>query len=299
MVGLADMIDNQYVIRLAASLAPKVNVVKSPTPKIWHARLGHLSYGGMQKLASVALGMELKGPLPSEICGGCMVGRQQRQPSRELPNRRATEFLEFVHSDLGGPLPSTQLGQTFYISFYDNSTGCYYIEGMRHKSQAFEKFVKFVTWAQNQSGNKLKRYHIDFGGEFNNKFFKTCCEKNGVQWKPSAPYSLEQNGKAKRLNYTLMSLVCSIFLTMKLSKSLWLETLITVAYFKNRSPSIDGITPFEHFKGEKPNLRHLKIVGSCVWVHIPKEKRRKLDERSWQEIFVGYEGKNQYQIYNP
>lgn len=101
----------------------------------------------MQKLASVALGMELKGPLPSEICGGCMVGRQQRQPSRKPPNRRATEFLEFVHSDLGGTLPATRLGQTFYISFYDDSTGCYYIEAMRHKSQDFEKFVKFVTWA--------------------------------------------------------------------------------------------------------------------------------------------------------
>ncbi len=228
-----------------------------------------------------------------------MVGRQQRQPSRESPSRRATEFLEFVHSDLGGTLPATRLGHTFYISFFDDSTGCYYIEGMRHKSQAFEKFVKFVTWAQNQSGNKLKRYRTDFGGEFDNELFKTWCEENGVQWEPSAPYSPEQNGKAERLNYTLMSSVRSILSTMKLPKSLWLEILKTVAYLKNRSPGIDGITPFEHLKGEKPNLRHLKIVGSRAWVHIPKEKRRKLDERSWQGIFVGYEGKNQYRIYNP
>ncbi len=33
-------------------------------------------------------------------------------------------------------------------------------------------------------------------------------------------------------------------------------------------------------------------------MHIPKEKRLKLGERSWQAIFVGYEGKNQYLIYN-
>ena len=74
--------------------------------------------------------------------------------------------------------------------------------------------------------------------------------------------------------------VRSIFSIMKLPKSLWLEILKTVAYLKNRSPGIDGITPFEHLKGEKPKLRHLKIVGSRAWVHIPKEKRRKLDERS-------------------
>ena len=86
---------------------------------------------------------------------------------------------------------------------------------------------------------------------------------------------------------------------MKPPKSLWLAILKTFASLKNRSLGIDGITPFEHLKGEKPNQRHLKIVGSSAWVHIAKEKRRKLDERSWQEIFVGYEGKNQYRIYNP
>lgn len=81
IVRLADIIDNQYVIRLAKPLDPKVNVVKNPTPEIWPAWLGHLSYGVMQKLASVALGMTLNGPIPTEICGGCKVSRQQRQPS--------------------------------------------------------------------------------------------------------------------------------------------------------------------------------------------------------------------------
>ncbi len=70
-----------------------------------------------------------------------MVGRQQRQPSWESPSWQATEFLEFVYSDLGGLVSAIPLRQIFYISFYDDSTGYYYIEGMRHKSQIFEKFV--------------------------------------------------------------------------------------------------------------------------------------------------------------
>lgn len=147
VVGLADMIDNQYVIRLANPLIPKVNIVKNPTNKIWHTRLGHLSYGAMQKLESVALGIALNGPIPAEICGGCMISRQQCQLSQKSPSRRAIEFLEFVHSDLGGQLPATRLEQRFYISFLNDWTGCYYIEGIRHKSQAFEKFIKFVIWA--------------------------------------------------------------------------------------------------------------------------------------------------------
>ncbi len=110
MVGLVDMIDNQYVICLARCLVRKVNVVKNLTPEIWHTRLGHLSYGAIQILVSVASGMELKGPISSEIRGGCMVGREQSQPFRKSPCRRETEFLEFVHNDLGWPIPVTRLG---------------------------------------------------------------------------------------------------------------------------------------------------------------------------------------------
>ncbi len=32
---------------------------------------------------------------------------------------------------------------------------------------------------------------------------------------------------------------------------------------------------------------------------IPKEKRKKLDKRSYQGIQVGYEGTNQYRVYDP
>ena len=78
LVGLADMIDNHYIIRLARSSILKVKVLKNPNPGIWHARLGHLSYRAIQILVSVASGMVLKSPIPSEICRGCMVGRKQR-----------------------------------------------------------------------------------------------------------------------------------------------------------------------------------------------------------------------------
>ncbi len=43
----------------------------------------------------------------------------------------------------------------------------------------------------------------------------------------------------------------------------------------------------------------MKAVGSRAWVHILKQKRSKLDLRSWQDIFIRYEGKNQYRVYNP
>ncbi len=141
----------------------------------------------MVQLASMALGIQLKDPLPEKICGGYMVGRQQRKPSRELMTY-ATKFLELLHCDFGRLLLSTKYGYIFYISFYDNATGNYYIKPLRHKSQVFDEFLKFITWVQTQSGNKLKRYRRDFGSEFDNQSFKKWCEENRVQWEPSVLY---------------------------------------------------------------------------------------------------------------
>lgn len=82
---------------------------------------------------------------------------------------------------------------------------------------------------------------------------------------------------------------------------MWGEVLKTAAYLSNRSPGPDELTPYEIVKGSKPNLSHLRVIGARAWVQVPKEKRTKLDERSWQGIFMGYEptSENQFRIYDP
>ncbi len=62
---------------------------------------------------------------------------------------RVTEFLEQIHSDLGGQLPPTRWREQYYISFYDNAIGTYHVKTVQHKSQVFEKFLEFISWAEN------------------------------------------------------------------------------------------------------------------------------------------------------
>lgn len=47
------------------------------------------------------------------------------------------------------------------------------------------------------------------------------------------------------------------------------------------------------------HLGHLRTFGCQLWVHMPKEKHKKLDNRSYEGIYIDYEGSNQYQVYNP
>ena len=54
------------------------------------------------------------------------------------------------------------------------------------------------------------------------------------------------------------------------------------------------------FIGKKPELSHLKLFGCPVVVHIPKEKRTKLDPSRKKGIFVGYyEVSKAFKIYIP
>jgi hypothetical protein len=69
-------------------------------------------------------------------------------------------------------------------------------------------------------------------------------------------------------------------------------------YIQNRIG--DKVSAHERYFGTKPNLRHLRVFGSIVYVHIPKEKRKKLDAKAEKCILVGYSDEQKgYKCYNP
>nr|GEY51045.1 retrovirus-related Pol polyprotein from transposon TNT 1-94 [Tanacetum cinerariifolium] len=62
-------------------------------------------------------------------------------------------------------------------------------------------------------------------------------------------------------------------------------------YLLNRCPSksLDSKTPQEAWNGLKPTVSHLRVFGSIAYVHVPSQRRLKLDDRSEKHVFVGYD----------
>ena len=78
------------------------------------------------------------------------------------------------------------------------------------------------------------------------------------------------------------------------------KAIRTAVYLQNQTSTNGGVSPHELYFGKKPNLAHLRVFGSVVYVHVPKEKWRKLDAKSGKCILVGYSNKqNGYKCYNP
>ena len=70
---------------------------------------------------------------------------------------------------------------------------------------------------------------------------------------------------------------------------LWVEAVRTNVYVQNHTPHrvLDNKTPKDDFLGEKPKFIHLRIFGFSMYIHIPKEKRTKLDPSRRKGIFIG------------
>ena len=79
------------------------------------------------------------------------------------------------------------------------------------------------------------------------------------------------------------------------------EAARTTLYVHNRTPHrvLDKRTPEEAFLGEKPKIIHLRIFGFPMYIHVPKEKRTKLDPSVKKGIFVGYDTSKAYILYFP
>ena len=61
-------------------------------------------------------------------------------------------------------------------------------------------------------------------------------------------------------------------------------------YLVNESPTAALIdkTPQEVWTSKKPSIKHIKVFGCDAYVHVPKEKSRKLDSKVKKCIFIGY-----------
>lgn len=76
-----------------------------------------------------------------------------------------------------------------------------------------------------------------------------------------------------------------------LDSKLWAEAVSTAVFVLNRTgtSTVKSKTPYELWYGKQAEFEHFRVFGSEVYVHIPKQKRQKLDAKSKKCIFVGYD----------
>ena len=266
-----------------------------PAVQLWHRRLGHLGATSLSKMVQHNMVEGLNMPLEQakafkdEVCEHCLQAKQTRTPF--LQSKSTCERpMQLVHMDLMGPLPVLSLGRKRYLAtFLDDYSKLSVVRPVASKAEVPGVVKEVLEMLQTQSGQKLQAVRTDNGTEYVNEELRSYFRDRGVVHQTTVPANPEQNGKAERLNRTILEKVRAMLHEAKLGKELWAEAANTANYLRNRSPTADGTkTPWELFFGKKPTVSNLRVFGSVAHVHVAKHQRDKLDARSFKGIMVGY-----------
>ena len=116
------------------------------------------------------------------------------------------------------------------------------------------------------------------------------------------PGSPQSNGKAERFNRTIMDKAMSMLHTTRLSNGFWEHAISMAMHIYNHTPihSLQWHTPHETWNaGHVPDVSYFRVFGCKAYMHVPADKRCKLDAKATEVTFVGYElGSKGYRLWD-
>lgn len=281
------------------SVAQKACTLKANQCNIlWHRRLGHPSNEKMKQLQREQY-INISGSDGKDIiCEICVKSKQTRGRFQKY-NVKTNRPLELVHTDVCGPInPATYNGKKYILTFLDDYTHFTMVYLMETKNEVKTYFKQYVEQVSAKFNCKISRIRCDNGKEYENKEVSDYCKEKGIKVEVTIPYTPEENGKAERLNRTIIEKARTLISEANFEKVMWGESVLTAVYLINRLPTVDNKIPAELWYGHKPNYEKLKVFGSVAYLHVPKEKRTKLDDKSVKCRLLGF-CDNGYRLWNP
>ena len=170
------------------------------------------------------------------------------------------------------------------------------------KSKTLNSFKAFKTMVEKETRLFVKCFRTDRGGEFNSNELNDFCKQSGIKRQLTTAYTPQQNGVAERKNRTMMNMVRSMLSDKNIPKTFWPEAVNWTIYVLNRCPTlaVKNVTPEKAWSGVKPSVDHFWVFGCITHVHVPEERRIKLDNRSITCVLLGVSEKSKgYMLFDP
>ncbi|KAE8698382.1 putative ribonuclease H protein [Hibiscus syriacus] len=234
------------------------------------------------------------------LCEHCITSKQHRLKFNKS-NSRGKNVLELVHSDIWQALVISLGGAKYFVSFIDDYSRRCWVHPIKKKSEVFSTFKNFKARVKLDSGNKIKCFRTDNGGEYTSEEFDDFCKKECIKRQFTVANTPQQNGVAERMNRTLLERTRAMLRDAGLEKLFWAEAVNTACYLVNRAPStaIELKTPMEMWAGKPADYSNLHIFGSIVYVMYNSQEISKLDLKSRKCKFLGYaDGVKGYRLWD-
>ncbi|CAI7881091.1 unnamed protein product [Closterium sp. NIES-53] len=148
------------------------------------------------------------------------------------------------------------------------------------KSDAARVIIEeWLPMVERESGKRVKAIRSDRGGQFLGAEFQSWLKRNGIKQQLTTAYTPHSNGVAERANRTIIEGQRMILVDSGLPLRFWPPAICHATVIKNRVLTHVGgqhWVPMKKWSGKKPLVDMLCVFGCMGLVHVPKEKRDKL-----------------------
>ncbi|SGY91389.1 BQ5605_C038g11662 [Microbotryum silenes-dioicae] len=260
-----------------------------------HRCLGHLAPSSIQKMIAAGLldgfgaGYSDK-DVEEFVCNACLGSKGHRLPFPDSESH-SPERLGLVHSDvLSFPTPSLT-GKRYLVTFLDDHSRKLWAYAIDHKSDVFPTFQTWLADVELETNTRLRVLQTDNGGEYRSNAFTEFCKSKGIHRQYSIPYTPQQNGRAERVNLSIVEGVLALLADARLPATFWDEAAAYFVYCKNRCShsALAKQTPEFVWNGQVTTATALHPFGCTAWLTVAPDLRSKLDPKAARVIFTGYD----------
>ena len=278
--------------RMDASMGAKWGTAEKASLDLLHLRLGHVN---KKQLMKVLRDGQLRGVEACEgkrmegKCPDCAIGKMRRSPF-PTSSHRAAAPLRLVHTDVCGPMRTkTKEGARYILTFLDDYSRASWVVLLKSRDEVAGHFKKWTQMAERQFEHKVKRLRSDRGGEYVGKAMQQYLDEQGILHNLTTPYTPQQNGRAERLNRTLVELARTILHHAGLDNGFWGAAVTYANWVRNRmgSKCLGGESPYRVLYGEVPDVSMARVWGCMAQYWVPDAQRSKLDPKARWGVFIG------------
>ncbi|CAI7874227.1 unnamed protein product [Closterium sp. NIES-53] len=237
-------------------------------------------------------GLRIKGePKKVGSCETCLTSKFSRFPFHSAVGQ-SSDPVELLHVDLVGPMKLKGDGGALYsMTMVDDYIRLTWTFPLAKKSDAARFIIEeWLPMVERESGKRVKAICSDRGGEFLGAEFRSCLKRHGIKKQLTTAYTPQSNGVAERANRTIIEGGRTILVDSGLPLRFWPLTIRHATVIKNRVLTHVGgqhWVPMEKWSGKKPLVDMLRVFGCMGLVHVPKERRDKLQAVAVWAVHLG------------
>ncbi|GJZ29572.1 retrovirus-related pol polyprotein from transposon TNT 1-94 [Tanacetum coccineum] len=155
---------------------------------LWHRRLSHLNFGGINHLARHGLvrGLPKLKFENDHLCSACAMGKSKNKPHKPKSKDTNQEKLYLLHMDLCGPMHVASVnGKQYILVIVDDYSRFTWVKCLRSKDEAPNFIIKFLKMIQLRLKAPIRQIRTDNGTEFVHQTLPEYYEKVGISHETS------------------------------------------------------------------------------------------------------------------